>query len=408
MKIAVLRPWFDAHTRWEKVALAVWCAMLLFVSVRVFISPEAKTVYTIFSASGRYWWSGTDLYEPHRPKTVRDGYRYSPAFAVLITPFAVLPDSIGGVLWRLFGAAVMLVSLVWFAHSVLPQRLSESQLAWLLLLTIPLGVQSVNSGQVNILVVGCMLATLAAVKEERWNLASLCMAVTFLCKLYPLALGMVLIVLYPRQLLWRMPLACAATLLVPFLCQHPDYVVDQYTHWFALLRADDRANIPAEHMYRDLWLLIHLYGLPISRTVYTILQFAAGAGVAALCWHRQQAGWSQQALLTSTLALTATWMMLLGPATESSSYVLLAPSFAWSIVKALQFSAWQRRHLLLAGSYALFTVAVVTGGFSSTVRVHALGVHSWAALLYFIYLLTEPRPAVAQEMQSPGFQRSAA
>ena len=36
------------------------------------------------------------------------------------------------------------------------------------------------------------------------------MALAFVCKVYPLALGMLLILLYPRQLLWRMALVTAA------------------------------------------------------------------------------------------------------------------------------------------------------------------------------------------------------
>src|SRR5207247_1920829 len=123
-----------------------------------------------------------------------------------------------------------------------------------------------------LVVIAAMLGAVAAVKEERWNLAALLIALAFICKLYPLALGMMLILLYPRRLSWRIPLACAAGLLLPFLLQQPAYVVDQYEKWLALIRAEDRADISLNHMYRDLWLLIHLYGVPISRTAYVILQ----------------------------------------------------------------------------------------------------------------------------------------
>ena len=399
MNLAALGAWFHARTRWEKTAIAVWGAVLLFVSVRVFIFPDSRTVYPIFSASGHLWWDGAELYEPYRPTQVRNGYRYAPGFAILITPFAVLPDSIGGVLWRLFGAATFLGSLVWFVRSVLPLRLTGNPLAWLLLLTLPLMLQSLNNGQANLLVAGCMLATVAAVREERWNLASMFLAIAFLCKLYPLVLGLVLIVLYPRQLIWRMPLACAVTLLAPFLCHQPDYVIDQYGKFIALLRSEDRSEISGQHMYRDLWLLIYLYGLPISRSAYMIVQVAAGAGVAALCWHRQRLGWSPQALLTSTLALVTAWMMLLGPATESSSFALLALPFAWSVVEAVQGKTRSARHGLLWASFAMFILAVVVGGMQREWRFHEAGVHSWGSLCYLMYLLSEPRVPLAGALQ---------
>ena len=408
MPFANLRTWLDSRTRWEKAAVVIWCAILLFVCVRVFISPESKTVYPIFSASGRFWWTSTDLYEPHRPTDVQDGYRYSPTFAILVTPFAWLPDELGGVAWRLFNVGALFGSLAWLLRTVLQPKPTPNLLAWLLLLTIPLALQSVNNGQANLVVIACMAGTVAAVKQKRWNLASVLMALAFICKLYPIALGMLLVLLYPRQLLYRMMLAVMASLGLPFLCQYPTYVFRQYEHWLVLLRAEDRSAIALEHMYRDLWLLIRLYGLPISRNIYMLVQVAAGAGVAVLCWRRQRAGWSEQTLLTSTLALATAWMMLLGPATESSSFVLLAPSLSWSVVEALQTSDGRARAGLLWASCVLFAVAVLLGGFSATVKIHSLGVHSWASLLYFVYLLMASREPAAEAMQRAESWRVAA
>ena len=404
MSIDALRSWLASRSGWEKAVLATWGAILLFVCVRVILSPTSKTVYPIFSASGRFWWTGTELYEPFRPTDVQDGYRYSPTCAILFPPFAFFRDSVGGALWRLFSTATLLASLAWFARSVLAISWSSKQFAWLLLLVIPLSIQSVNNGQANIVVIASMLGAVASVKEERWNLVSVLIALAFICKLYPLALGMILILLYPRQLGWRIATACLASLLFPFLCQHPNYVTDQYEKWFDLLRAEDRTK----HMYRDAWHLIELYGAPVSRKAYLILQLASGAGIAALCWQRQRAGWSSPALLTSTLALTMAWTMLLGPATESSSFALLAPSFAWSIVEALQTKTRGARHGLLWGSCALFAIAVIVGGIVMEWKIHETGVHAWASLCYFAYLVIEPRASAVQEMQVADSRRAAA
>ncbi len=382
--------WWLARSRWERLAIAAWGTILLFVSVRVFISPEKKTVYPMLSASANLWWHADELYEPFRRPDVQPGYRYSPTCAILMTPFGWLPDSLGGVLWRLLSVAAMLGALRWFERSVLPQAASAELFAWLSLATIPLALHSINNGQANILVIAYMLASVAAVADRRWTLASVLIAAAFICKLYPLALGMVLILLYPRQLLGRAAVALAASLLLPFLCQHPDYVLGQYAKWIALLGAEDRTSIPLREMYRDLWLLIHLYDLPVSRTAYHVLQVLAGAAVAGLCWHRRQLGWSTRALLTSSSALAIAWMMLLGPATESCSFVLLAPSLAWSIVDAAH-ARWRPRNALLWSSCVLFVLSVILGGFSETVWIHGYGIHAWATLFYVGYLLGEPR-----------------
>jgi hypothetical protein len=399
LNIAALRSWLGSASYLEKIAIIVWSMVVLFVSVRAFMTPATKTVYPIFSASARLWWSGIDTYEPGRPTDVQNGYRYGPTCSVAFTPFAIFPDAVGGVLWRLFNVATLLGALGWFARAVLPTKLTGGLYAGLALLILPMGLQSINNGQANLVVIACMLGAIAAVAQERWNLASALLAAAFVMKLYPLALGMILIVLYPRRLAWRIPLAAGVSLLIAFLFQHPDYVIDQYVKWIVVLQHEKRREL--DGMYRDLWLLIYLYDLPISRAGYLLIQIAGGALVAFVCWRRQRAGWPTAALLTATLALTTAWMMLLGPATESSSFILLAPSFAWSVLEALQEPAPGRRRLLLWGSCVCFVLAIALGGFMATVRIHSLGVHVWGSIFYFAYLLTEPRPAVAVALAQP-------
>lgn len=402
------RFWFTSRSGWEKTAIVVWTALLLFVSVRVFLAPGSRTVYPIFSASGRLWWTGGELYEPHRPTDVQDGYRYGPTCAILFTPFAIFPDAVGGVLWRLLNAATLLGALAWFARSLLSLPITSKQFAWLALLVIPLSVQSINNGQANIVVVACLVAAMACANEERWNLAAALMALAFVFKLYPLALGLILMLLYPRQLAWRIPAACALGMLLPVFCQDPGYVADQYEKWFTLLRSEDRSDINVKHMYRDLWLLIHNYGIPINRTMYVLMQVFSGAFVAWLCWHRQRSGWPRAALLTSTLALATAWMMLLGPATESSSFAFLAPSLAWSIVQEWDANRRGVRRMLLIATVVAFAVAVILGGINPRWGIHEAGVHAWASIGYFTYLLTETGAAAPVASVVPEPRRLAA
>ena len=386
-----IRSWWEARTYWERMALVLWSAVLLFVSVRALNRPTERTVYPIFSGSAKLWWSGADLYEPDRPANFQSGYRYSPTFAILLTPFAWLPDAIGGVLWRLVSTATLIASLAWLASCVLPWPLSRDQFAWLTLLCLPLTVQSLSNGQANVIVIASMVAAVAAVKQQRWNLACALMTLAFVCKVYPMALGMLLVVLYPRQLIWRMPLAVAVSLLAPFLLQETPYVLDQYAKWITVLLTDDKTTVEPRSRHRDLWLLIDLYGLPITRQFYLYLQLLGGIGIAALVWLRQRNDWPEQKLLTSTLALAVTWMLLLGPVVESSTFVLLAPAFACSMLAALQDRTWSWRMLLLVGSVILMLLAVLLGGIGNTATLNVSGLHPWASLSYFAFLLTEPR-----------------
>jgi alpha-1,2-mannosyltransferase len=389
LSIAIQRKEAWRPTTWEALAWTAWISVLLFVSVRAFLLPNAKTVYPIWSSTSRLWWSSQELYYPYRPETVASGYRYSPTFPILTTPFAVFPDAIGGVLWRCGCMILYAGAVFWWLRAVVPARLSRDEIAWLFLLLLPLSLASVSNGQANVLEIALLLATVAAVKEGRWNWTALFVGLAFACKLYPVALGLLLMVLHPRQLGWRILVAILAALVLPFAAQHPAYVMDQYHKWCLLLQGDDRDAAAWDQRYRDLWLLICLVKAPIPRLAYQVFQVLSGAALAVLCWNRQRAGWPEKQSLNATLALASAWMLLLGPSTESCTFILLAPALAWSLLEAILDPGLTPRRCLLFGSGGLFLAAVVMGAFPNAVRLHSLGVHPLATLLYLLYLLTE-------------------
>src|SRR5437764_9458069 len=92
--------------RW---ALALWVAILSVISVRVLISARANSVYPIFSEAGRRWMRGADLYGWQSPEL--DLFRYCPAVAAGFAPLSVLPDPVGGVVWRWINAAAFAAAL---------------------------------------------------------------------------------------------------------------------------------------------------------------------------------------------------------------------------------------------------------------------------------------------------------
>jgi hypothetical protein len=320
-----------------------------------------------------------DLYQP--PADGLDQFRYSPLVAGALVPFTMLPLTLGGVVWRLLNAGVYLSAFCWCCQTIFPIQVNSAQRGVLLLLVIPLSVGSVNNGQSNPLVIGLMLATVACAATGRWNGASVCLALACLLKVYPLALGLLLAALYPRQFILRFALALGAGLALPFLFQDPAYVSRQYRAWFWLLGSDDRSNWPLSNCYRDLWLLCRLVHLPLSRLAYLLIQLASGGGILVLCLVGRRAGWSSRQVLISTLSLATCWMTLLGPATESSTYILVAPALAWAVADAFVGHRSVPVCSLLLTSYGLFTVAAVACWFPGGTILHTWGAQPLATLL---------------------------
>src|SRR5262249_8060013 len=149
----------------------------------------------------------------------REPYRYSPLVTVLFVPFSLLPDALGGVLWRLLNAAVYLGGMAWWARVGLPGRLTRHQRAVLFLLTVPLAGGRLNNGQSHALVIGLLFCAVAGVNTGRWSLAALCAALAALLKVYPVAVALLLAVAAPRRFGGRFGAALALGLALPFLFQ---------------------------------------------------------------------------------------------------------------------------------------------------------------------------------------------
>src|SRR5262249_26261202 len=149
--------------------------------------------------------------------------------------------------------------------------------------------------------------------------------------------------------------------VLPFACQHGNYVRTQYLLWLGRLGRDQRWDWPPHLAYRDLWLLIRLFHVPLTPLGYLGVQLASAMGCAVLGMAARLRGGPRREVLAGILAVGTCWMTLCGPATESSTYVLLAPALAWAVLAA-ECDGWR----WLAGwmvrvSFLLLMLCVVRG-----------------------------------------------
>jgi hypothetical protein len=344
-----------------------------------------NSVYDAYLEAGRHWIAGSDdLYGPLALQ-----FRYSPLVAAFFALFTFLPERLGSLLWRLLNAGALLAAFSWWLRRVLPDTWNAKERAIFLLLTLPLSAGSLNNAQANPLMTALMLLALAAVHVQRWNLASAFLVVACFLKLYPLALGMILALLYPRQLIWRQLLGIAAGAAICFLAQSPAYVAREFGQWFHFLQGDLRFDWPLEAGYRDLHLVLSLLHVPVSQPVYTALQLLGALAVAVLCYAARKA--SGPVLMKLVYSLVCCWILLLGPATESSTYILLAPALAWQLIDAWHtpHSRVYRGTLLFAS--LLIVIALVAVWFPFAKTIHAMGPHPLAALVFVGCVLYEAK-----------------
>lgn len=364
--------------RWHwRFACLIWVCTLLVILVRAGLRPDKNNCFVDhYRPAGLNWLHGADLYQVQA-----DTCRYSPIVHAMLVPFSLPSERWGTLLWRLVSNAAFVAALLWWLRAVCPVSLTQSQRAAVLLLALPLSIGSLNNGQANVLMMAGILAGMAAIAEKRWNFAAIAFALACFLKLYPIALALLVIVLYPRQFGPRFLIALAIGMLLPFALQDPVYVTQQYRHWFGNLAVDDRSAWDLSEAYRDAWLLIRLTGLPIDLNSYRVLQVATGGAIGLLCARMVWRGDGGRDRLNRVLALGCCWMAAFGPATESPTYILLAAPLAWLLVEVWRGNLpdWTRGPLLLAALLLFGTMLAMALPFRRDVL--AMGPQPLAALL---------------------------
>lgn len=387
--------WVKSIGGWNIAALAGWIIIFLGLAVRTLANPNRATAFTVYRLAGNHWLTAQHLYGDWR------GFVYSPVAAVFFAPFGLLPPGLGNLCWTWLNAGIFLLGVRALLGSGIYPGIKPGYHGIVYLLLVPLVLGNLDTGQANPTVIGLLLLAVAAVPGERWNVAALCIAAATYIKIYPLAVGLILFLMAPRRLGWRLLLALVVLGFLPFLFQHWSYVSQQYHEWISTRSADDRRLYPIKDVPLDLWfLLVRLGHLPIPGFAYTAFQMLSGGAIALFCLLGVWKKWPHELLLAGILAFVCVWMTLCGPATELQTYVLLAPAVVLTLMDAFLPSSrplWLRTGLLLV--YLLMVLAVARTSFlPSQKSLWILTIQPVAAILFLacciMWLLSSLRHCV--------------
>ncbi len=374
-----------------RLALIVWLILGIAVSVRTVVRPSSHTVFPIFAASARHWWGDRSLYDLYAGL---DRFRYPPVFALFVTPFSALGLTAGGILWSWLSIAVFVAGLWWYVRDVAPSEWTPQRRAVFLMLGGLGALRGLWNAQSNALIAGLVLLGSAALArgargEGRrvrtnpafsrpsslasrpldWWLAAALLAVPVCLKLTPLAPVLLLVVLWPRQLAWRLLVVVAGLFLLPFLTRSPGMVFDHYGEWIDHLRESGNIRWTGFRDGWTIWIVLRHWlggekgnlplGEPMASFWYHLVQLTAAAAVLGWClWQRHRAGClglGPRWLIHVSLSMGLAWLMLFGPAVEHATYVFLAPPLLWAL---LEPNAWPNGRGLI---WASFTFIMVLG-----------------------------------------------
>jgi Glycosyltransferase family 87 len=262
-----------------------------------------------------------------------------------------------------------------------------------LLLLLPLSIGNLNNGQASPLIIALLIFACLATLDGRWTLAAACISIAVFFKVYPLAIGLLLAVIEPRRLTWRIVLALLICGALSLVLQRPAYVIDQYVEWWRSLIADRRRVSTELGSWRDTWLLLRILHVPITVAGYAVLQAGTAVAAAIFCWWRSRT-WNRAAAVWSAFSIGCLWITLFGPSTELATYVFLAPSVAfacsWVLVPMIQGrQPLHRFEFLPIAAYALLLLAEALNAWVPVIRqntyLHAI--QPVAALLFLGFVI---------------------
>ena len=192
--------------------------------------------YIIFKNSFYHLIDNIDLYKLH-PDKQWDLYKYSPAFALLMAPMAIMPDWAGLFVWNALNVFVF-----FFAFWRMPFK--DPRMRWLALAFVLVElITSIQNSQCNALIAGMIMFAFVAMEKRQVALATLLIVGTVYIKLFGIV-ALALFIFYPQKIkaiaytaLWTVLLA-----FVPLLVVSPSQLQFQYQSWLNMLRADHSAS----------------------------------------------------------------------------------------------------------------------------------------------------------------------
>ncbi|MEO7038898.1 MAG: glycosyltransferase family 87 protein [Gemmatimonadaceae bacterium] len=174
--------------------------------------------------------AGNDMYAA-QPQHHTDLYKYSPSFAVLFAPFALLPFALSLTLWDALNAVMLFVAV----EKLLPSREAAIALALIYLEML----RSMQRTQSNSLVTALVILAFLAFEQRKQLGAAFAIAVGAAVKIFPLA-ALALAILYTRRFRFAlmMTLAIVVVLALPLLVVSQAELATQYQSWRAVEAAD--------------------------------------------------------------------------------------------------------------------------------------------------------------------------
>jgi hypothetical protein len=283
----------------------------------------------------------------YRPDDGHYQFKYWPAFALMMAPFALVNDEVAKILW--YALSILLLMLfVQRSVGMLPDRRTTERAVtlWILLLTAKFIVKELVNGQTNLLLGVLALVALSAAERGRPIAAGAVVGAAAFVKPYALLLAPWLLGTVGVTALASTGVVVAAGLVLPAVVYGWSGNVTLLRRWYETVLETTPANLlfPENISFAAMW--AKWLGAGQVASALALLSAACGLGIAVLLWSKRT-GVSRPGFLEIGFLLLL--VPLISP--QGWDYVLLVAipafaclvdrfvgqTFAWRLVVSLGF-----------------------------------------------------------------------
>lgn len=318
---------------------------------------DASLNLEVFRAASVALWEQHDIYAA----VPYDLYKYSPSFALLFTPFALLPRGVAAVLWPALGFAIAASGMTCLSRSLAsastPTALDPRRVlvfAW------PGIVLATDGDQSNMLMAGMCFLALAALADAREVRAGLALALAIAIKLFPAAFVLFLpLSKRPLRAFAALGVSLVVLTLAPMVVVGPHGLLALLWAWWALL-VRDRGPQRGEDTN---WSIAHALDFEagaagmehagLAQAIGTALLVLAAVAVGVVQWRlrtslrNDASSVSVGTARASLVVITLAYLVLFNHRSESTTFVLSAWAAALYLAQTPQPKAWQWALLVL-------------------------------------------------------------
>ena len=267
-KILQLKGFFKKILENNNQVAFIWFG-LVFLTLLSAVLNHSLNNFIIFKQSFFHLQQKLNLYSIY-PNEYWDHYYYSPTFAVLVAPFALIPSLVAPFAWGLFDAGVL-----YFAIRKLPIRAFYQN--GILLLSVNEMMNASGNLQSNGLIAGLIILSFVFLLKQKEHSATLSLLVGFFIKLYGIV-GLAFFFFSKQKskyilylLLWTIVLV-----LLPLIITSPEFLLQSYKDWFASLSVKSNFDLTRD-MYTNMvdvsiqGMIKRVFNLPLLNKFYFII-----------------------------------------------------------------------------------------------------------------------------------------